>query len=64
MPVGDSKQLAQELQQSVNDPRPSLPHDEVMARMKARIARHSAAKAKAKVAKSGSVPPNRRRRDV
>lgn len=42
--MNDSKQLSPEIQQSVNDPRPSLPHGEVMARMKARIARSGSAK--------------------
>jgi len=60
--MNDSKQLSLEIQQSVNDPRPSLPHDEVMARMKARIAKHGSAKVK--VATPGSVLPNRRKRDV
>ncbi len=35
--------LAVEIQSSIDDPRPSIPHDEVMARMDARIARHKAA---------------------
>jgi len=35
--------LAAEIQASIDDPRPSIPHDEVMARMDARIARHKAA---------------------
>ncbi|MDP2783333.1 MAG: hypothetical protein Q8O38_01875 [Sulfurimicrobium sp.] len=38
-----SKWLAAEIQESIDDPRPSIPHDEVMARMDARIARHKAA---------------------
>ena len=38
-----SKWLASEIQQSIDDPRPSIPHEEVMARMDARIARHKAA---------------------
>jgi hypothetical protein len=38
--------LAAEIQEAVDDPRPSVPHDEVMARMNARIARHKAAGAK------------------
>ncbi|MFA5521464.1 MAG: hypothetical protein WCY98_04625 [Castellaniella sp.] len=38
--------LAAEIQKSIDDPRPSIPHDEVMARMDARIARHKAAAAK------------------
>ena len=38
--------LAAEIQESIDDPRPSIPHDEVMARMDARIARHKAAGAK------------------
>jgi hypothetical protein len=32
--------LATEIQETIDDPRPSIPHDEVMARMDARIARH------------------------
>ncbi|TAN24145.1 MAG: hypothetical protein EPN30_06925 [Actinomycetota bacterium] len=32
--------LAAEIQESIDDPRPSLPHNEVMARMAARIARY------------------------
>lgn len=35
--------LASEIQEAIDDPRPSIPHDEVMARMDARIARHKAA---------------------
>ena len=35
--------LAAEIQAAMDDPRPSIPHDEVMARMKARIARPKAA---------------------
>ena len=35
--------LAAEIQESIDDPRPSVPHDEVMTRMDARIARHKAA---------------------
>ena len=31
--------LAAEIQEAIDDPRPSIPHDEVMARMDARIAR-------------------------
>lgn len=38
--------LAAEIQASIDDPRPSIPHDDVMARMDARIARHKAAAAK------------------
>lgn len=38
--------LAAEIQEAIDDPRPSVPHDEVMARMNARIARHKAAGAK------------------
>lgn len=38
-----SKWLVAEIQESIDDPRPSIPHDEVMARMDARIARHKAA---------------------
>jgi hypothetical protein len=36
-----NKRLADEIQQSIDDIRPSLPHDEVMARMDARIARYT-----------------------
>ncbi len=35
--------LAAEIQEAIDDPRPSIPHDEVMARMDARIARNKAA---------------------
>ena len=35
--------LAGEIQEAIDDPRPSIPHDDVMARMDARIARHKAA---------------------
>lgn len=35
--------LAAEIQVSIDDPQPSISHDEVMARMDARIARHKAA---------------------
>lgn len=38
-----SQWLAAEIQEAINDPRPNIPHDEVMARMDARIARHKAA---------------------
>lgn len=55
--MSDSKQLSLEIQKSVNDPRPSVPHEDVMARMKARITRDSFAKAEE--AKQGSMPPNR-----
>lgn len=41
-----TKWLAAEIQQSIDDPRPNIPHDEVMGRMDARIARHKAAGAK------------------
>lgn len=41
-----SEWLAAEIQQAIDDPRPSIPHDEVMARMEARMARHKAAAAK------------------
>lgn len=34
--------LAAAVQEAIDDPRPSLPHDDVMARMNARIARHKA----------------------
>lgn len=32
--------LSDELQQAIDDPRPSIPHDDVMARMDVRIERH------------------------
>ncbi|MEX2498337.1 MAG: hypothetical protein WD397_05625 [Wenzhouxiangellaceae bacterium] len=35
--------LAVEIQAAIDDPGPSIPHDEVMARMDARIARHKTA---------------------
>jgi len=35
--------LAAEIQAAIDEPGPSIPHDEVMARMDARIARHKAA---------------------
>ncbi|HRO58205.1 MAG TPA: hypothetical protein PK177_03405 [Burkholderiaceae bacterium] len=38
--------LAAEIQEAIDDPRPSIPHDEVMARMDARIDQHKAAGAK------------------
>lgn len=38
--------LAAEIQAASDDPWPSLPHEAVMARMDARIARHKAAEAK------------------
>ncbi len=38
-----AKWLAAEIQESLDDPRPSIPHDEVMARMDDRIARHKKA---------------------
>ena len=38
--------LADEIQAAIDDPRPSIPHDEIMAQMDARIARHKAAGAK------------------
>jgi hypothetical protein len=38
--------LAAEIQEAIDDPRPSVPHNEVMARMDARTARHKAAGAK------------------
>ena len=60
--MNDSKQLSLEIQQSLNDPRPSLPHGEVMARMKARIARYGSAEVKVTTPKS--APPNRRKRGV
>ena len=37
------KWLASEIQESIDDPRPSVPHDEVMSRMDARIAGHKTA---------------------
>lgn len=41
MPAYD-QWLAREIQAALEDPRPSVPHEEVMARMDARIARHKA----------------------
>ncbi len=41
-----SRWLAAEIQEAIDDPRPSIPHDEVMDRMDARIAGHKAAGAK------------------
>src|SRR3954452_4197330 len=41
--------LAAEIQASIDDPRPSIPHDEVMARMDARIARHKAGRREARM---------------
>ena len=38
--------LAAEIQDAIDDPRASIPHDEVMARMDARIAHHKQIKAK------------------
>ena len=38
--------LAAEIQEAVEDSRPSIPHDEVMSRMDARIAHHMAANKK------------------
>jgi hypothetical protein len=38
--------LAAEIQEAIDDPRPSVPHNEVMTRMDARTARHKAAGAK------------------
>lgn len=38
--------LAAEIQEAIDDPRPSVPHDEVMARMDARIADHKEAREK------------------
>ncbi|QEA13382.1 MULTISPECIES: type II toxin-antitoxin system RelB family antitoxin [Comamonas] len=35
--------LTGEIQEAIDDPRPSVPHDEVMARMDARIQRHKTA---------------------
>ncbi len=37
-------QLAAEIQEAIDDPWPSVPNEEVMARMNARIVRHQAAK--------------------
>lgn len=34
--------LAREIQAAIEDPRPSVPHEEIMARMDERIARHKA----------------------
>jgi hypothetical protein len=41
-----NQRLVAEIQESIDAPRPSIPHDEVMTRMNARIARHKAAGAK------------------
>ncbi len=41
-----NQRLAADIQEAIDDPRPSVPHDEVMARMDARIARYKAAGAK------------------
>lgn len=38
-----SEWLAVEIQEAMDDARPGIPHDEVMTRMNARIARHKAA---------------------
>lgn len=38
-----NKWLASEIQESINDPRPNIQHDEVMVRMDAKITRHKAA---------------------
>lgn len=35
-----NKWLAAQIQEAIDDPRPSIPHEEVMAKMDARIARH------------------------
>ena len=40
-----NQQLAKDIEASLADPRPSVSHEEVMARMDARIARHRADKA-------------------
>lgn len=40
------KWLANEIQASIDDPQPSIPHEEVMSRMDARIASHKAAEGK------------------
>lgn len=37
-----NKRLAAEIQEAINDPAPNISHDEVMARMDARNARHKA----------------------
>jgi len=42
-----NQSLAAQIQEAIDDPRPSVPHDEVMARMDARIARHKAAEKRA-----------------
>lgn len=40
MKQGDyTRWLAAEIQAAIDDPRPSIPHEEVMARMDARLAR-------------------------
>ena len=39
----DLERLAAEIQEAVDDTRPSITHDEVMTRMDVRIARHKAA---------------------
>lgn len=44
--------LAGEIQETINDPRPSVPHGEVMARMDARIAQHKVEGAKRACASS------------
>lgn len=41
-----TRQLARDIEASIADPRPSVSHSEVMARMDARIGRHKAAGAK------------------
>lgn len=41
--VAYNQWLAAEIQEALDDPRPSIPHDEVMSRMDARIARHMGA---------------------
>jgi hypothetical protein len=38
--------LAAEIQEAIDDPRPSLPHDDVMARLEVRATRHQAARGK------------------
>ena len=41
-----TRQLASDIEASIADPRPSVSHDEVMARLDARIGRHKASGAK------------------
>lgn len=44
--VAYNQRLAAEIQDAIDDPRPSVPYNEMMARMDAHIARHQAAGAK------------------